>query len=359
LKLLYRETGVASSRGRADASKFLFVLFQYVQRHIFWIRGGGEAALLLAKPAASGDACASPQGGCKKMRLSCRPRVCALHFRGPRNILHRIRNSAAGRRSRAQHTLRFEETTVAADSFIGVYSSLTPARGRGGAAHKRYWFVWDCGDDGYRVQALNGAFVPQGEIILVDPAAFAASFSEEPTILAVPLSRADPASQPDPGEGRAGMSAMEDRKKRAKEEIVEAEKNLRAHFAAQIAKMLQGEEKRNTLNALKSIAEVEEGIVPEHKHMFADFCVSLRKSNLPEIALEHAKRALSLAPDDGNAHFNIARIYHALGKLDEAEQHLLTSLDLDPQLEYSRKFLAHIGRERRLKGRGSRRRGTR
>jgi hypothetical protein len=38
---------------------------------VFWIRGGGEAALLLAKPAASGDAFASPQGGCKKMRLPC------------------------------------------------------------------------------------------------------------------------------------------------------------------------------------------------------------------------------------------------------------------------------------------------
>jgi hypothetical protein len=30
--------------------------------YVFEIRGGGEAALLLAKPAASDDACASPQG---------------------------------------------------------------------------------------------------------------------------------------------------------------------------------------------------------------------------------------------------------------------------------------------------------
>jgi hypothetical protein len=42
----------------------------------FQIRGG-EAAPLLAKPAASGDAFASPQGRRKKMRLSCsfRPRA--------------------------------------------------------------------------------------------------------------------------------------------------------------------------------------------------------------------------------------------------------------------------------------------
>jgi tetratricopeptide (TPR) repeat protein len=243
---------------------------------------------------------------------------------------------------------------VAADSFIGVHSSLTPTQGRGGAARKRYWFVWDCGDEGYRVQALNGAFVPQGEAIAVDATTFAASFSLEPTILAAPLSRAGPASSGS-GEGRSGEGERE----RAEAENAEAEKNLRAHFAAQLVKALHGEKKRSTMNALKAIAEIEEGIAPEHKHMFVDFCISLRRSNLPEIALEHAKRVLSMAPDDGNAHFNIARVYHALGKLDEAEQHLLTSLDLDPQLEYSKEFLAYIGKERRLKGRNVRRREPR
>jgi hypothetical protein len=39
--------------------------------HTFEIRGGGKAALLLTKPAASGDACASPQGRRNKMRLPC------------------------------------------------------------------------------------------------------------------------------------------------------------------------------------------------------------------------------------------------------------------------------------------------
>jgi hypothetical protein len=35
------------------------------------IRNGGKAAPLLTKPAASGDAFASPRGGRKKMRLPC------------------------------------------------------------------------------------------------------------------------------------------------------------------------------------------------------------------------------------------------------------------------------------------------
>jgi hypothetical protein len=48
---------------------FFSFYFNMFKEHIFRIRGGGKAALLLAKPTASGDAGASPQGGRKKMRL--------------------------------------------------------------------------------------------------------------------------------------------------------------------------------------------------------------------------------------------------------------------------------------------------
>ena len=67
---------------------------------------------------------------------------------------------------------------------------------------------------------------------------------------------------------------------------------------------------------------------------------------MPEIALVHAKRVLSLAPGDGNAHFNIARIYYVLGKLGEAEQHLLAALEFAPELECAKEFLAYIDKER-------------
>ena len=77
---------------------------------------------------------------------------------------------------------------------------------------------------------------------------------------------------------------------------------------------------------------------------------------MPEIALAHAKRVLALAPGDGNAHFNIARIYYTLGRLGEAEQHLLAALEFSPDLEYARDFLAYIGRERHRTERAARRR---
>ena len=127
------------------------------------------------------------------------------------------------------------------------------------------------------------------------------------------------------------------------------ENDLRAHFGTLLLKIRRDGDLQNALRSLQDIAEVEEGIVPEHKYMFAEFGINLRKGKLPEVALAHAKRVLSLAPGDSHAHFNIARIYHVLGKLDEAEQHLLSALEFSPDLEYARDFLAYIGKERRQK----------
>ncbi|MCL1986089.1 MAG: tetratricopeptide repeat protein, partial [Betaproteobacteria bacterium] len=171
--------------------------------------------------------------------------------------------------------------------------------------------------------------------------------SLEPSILAAPIRQGSFPVPPSPQQdGDLPVKTPEQRLA----ERAEVEQNLRGHFGVLLSKIRRGDDLPEALKALQDIAEVEEGIVPEHKYMFTEFGINLRKGKLPEIALAHAKRVLSLAPGDSHAHFNIARIYHILGKLGEAEQHLLAALDFSPNLEYARTFLAHIAKERRLKG---------
>jgi len=237
---------------------------------------------------------------------------------------------------------------VSTSTFIGVYSSLGSwaQEGRGSGKRKSYWFAWDCGDAGYQVQALDRAFQAQSEPVSIDPSTFYASFALEPSILATPLLKGPVAAAPrqvQPG----GPSAKTPEQLAA--ERAEVENHLRAHFGALLLKIRRDDDPQSALRALQDIAEVEEGIVPEHKYMFAEFGINLRKGKLPEAALAHAKRVLSLAPGDSHAHFNIARIYYTLGKLDEAEQHLLAALEFAPDLECARDFLAYIGKERRQK----------
>jgi tetratricopeptide (TPR) repeat protein len=170
-------------------------------------------------------------------------------------------------------------------------------------------------------------------------------FSQESSILAAPVVRRSPVPVP-PSELEDDPPSVKTPEQLAAERA-DVENLLRAHFGALLLKARRGDDLPGTLKALQDIAEVEEGIVPEHKYMFAEFGINLRKGQLPEIALAHAKRALSLAPGDSHAHFNIARIYHMLGKLSAAEQHLLVALEFSPDMEYARDFLAYMGRQRR------------
>jgi len=225
-------------------------------------------------------------------------------------------------------------------TFIGVYSSSTP-RSRGGRdanRRKRYWFVWDCGDAGYRIQSLDGAFQPQGESLPIEPSTFHATFTLESSILVAPVLRQ--------GREPVAPSAVKTSAQREAERT-EVENHLRSHFDALLLQIRRGDDVQDALKALEAIAEVEEGIVAEHKYMFADFGIDLRKGQQPKIALAHAKRALSLAPGDSHAHFNIARIYYMLDQLDDAEQHLQVALEFSPDLECARDFLMYIGKERR------------
>jgi tetratricopeptide (TPR) repeat protein len=202
------------------------------------------------------------------------------------------------------------------------------------------------------VQALDSAFQPQGEALAIEPSTFHTSFSLESSILAAPDLRRSPVPGVSfqPQDGIPPVETPEQHTARA-----EVENRLRAHFGALLLKIRRGDDVPDTLKALQDIAEVEEGIVPEHKYMFAEFGINLRKGKLPEIALAHAKRAVSLSPGDSHAHFNIARIYHMLDKLGEAEQHLLTALEFAPDLEHARDFLAYIGKERHQKQLAARR----
>ena len=127
----------------------------------------------------------------------------------------------------------------------------------------------------------------------------------------------------------------------------EIEAGLREHFNLLIAQT--GKHVPETiLESLRDIAKVNKGIVTEHKYMFADFGIRLRKGDLPEIGLMHAMRALSLAPDDAHACFNVAYICWVLGRTCEAKRHLALALQHEPDFKPARHFLQWLDSDQAL-----------
>ena len=256
---------------------------------------------------------------------------------------------------------QIREAAVQGKTYLGVYS----IRAKDAAARKRLFFVWADGDGGYIVQLLDGAYRPTGPLRSVNFTLFQGQFVYEPSILVAPLSvgqgtDAEPGARddrtdglPPPMDAPASPSPSQP-SGNAASDAKEVENYLRSHFNKAMRRIKRPEERTAALESLKTLADVEEGIVPEHKHMFTDFGITLRKNELLELALSCSRRVLDLSPDDDHAHFNIARILYEMGRVDDAEQHLLAALDLAPDAIVCIKMLKYIQKQRRLRGKPQR-----
>ncbi len=204
--------------------------------------------------------------------------------------------------------------------FLGVYSRLSP----GGV--KIYYFAWTK-NNLYSVQKLDRGFNPVDLLRTIDGMSFKSMFTHEPDMKQVPSAR----------RGAAPKTTLEDV---LNPENIES--TMREQFRKAMVRMRRQNAQESAILALKNLAQVEEGIVPEHKHMFADFGTQLRKGKHFEEALAFCKRTLNLSPTDDHAHFNAARVLMDMGNYDDAEQHLLTAQIINPENNVHDKALKHI-----------------
>lgn len=212
-------------------------------------------------------------------------------------------------------------------TFLGVYSS---ANKEFSGARRRLFFVWDNGQGSYDVQRVSTDFKPVDLIQTLPPCRFKEQYVLEPDIDVRPDGAAAP--------GRVTVQPSASAK--------EVENTLREHFRKALLRCRRPQDRDAAIKALQTLAEVEEGIEPLHKHMFADFGISLRKERQYALALAFCKRVLTMSPQDDHAHFNAARILLEMGNLDGAEQHILTARDMNPTNRIYDRMLRHLKRER-------------
>jgi len=160
-----------------------------------------------------------------------------------------------------------------------------------------------------------------------------------------------PASRPEPQpkQAKPPEAPPQDKVRLDLEALERLERDARSSFGLGLSHLKRGNKER-ALSLFEDVAAMEGDFEPEHKHMFNEFGINLRKSGLPDVALKHYRRALSLSPKDENLHHNIARIYWELNDMEGCERELLKSLELNPQLKYSEHFLRFLRRRRRKRG---------
>lgn len=251
----------------------------------------------------------------------------------------------------------------------GVYSTLATAFAGTGmtrrkTSQKRYWFVWEVEDGRYAlVSPLNQNLIPTGHKRSVPYEEFRNNFTPEPDFFidnSMKVRRLwqtsgeeedrtfevldDEALEERPAKPIARKGELRQHGADELSRSEQLEREIRADFGLAISYLKRGE-KGKAIKIFEDLAEMDGDFEEQHKHMFNDFGIDLRKSNLLRVAMKHYRRALDLAPDDENLYHNMARLQYELGDYKKAEFYLNKSLDLNPEHKESRQFLKFIQRK--------------
>lgn len=204
---------------------------------------------------------------------------------------------------------------------------------------KTFWFVEQKGNE-LECQPLNTNYVPSGPKRKVTMEELIAKFAPEPEFyqMSVYPKMKELQQTINKGDGhreKGETFAAEFEYNRA---LKVDEENVRANFGIGLTYMERGE-KEKAENIFGRLVKLDSAFQPEHKHLFNEFGINLRKSKMLPQAVEYYRRAIELSPNDENLHTNLARALLEIKDLDGCLDCLFKALELAPDHEISLKFL--------------------
>ncbi|MFW6005595.1 MAG: tetratricopeptide repeat protein [Desulfonatronovibrionaceae bacterium] len=126
------------------------------------------------------------------------------------------------------------------------------------------------------------------------------------------------------------------------------EENIRATFGLGMAYLQRGDADRGEI-VFKRLVKLNGAFEAEHKHMFNEFGIHLRKNKMFTQALKYYARALEFSRKDENLYFNMARTYYEYGKsgmaLKLVKKALEINADFSSAIEF-KNFLEKSGRRK-------------
>jgi len=238
----------------------------------------------------------------------------------------------------------------------GVFSQKKTAKiGAGTTARKTelvFYFNVEEGEDGImQVQALNAADEPFGPVERITREELLKDYLPDPQRTLV---RAHAALTPQEMEIQKAVARGDKFRKRGESFTAEYEygkalamdeQNVRANFGIGLCYINRGEGEK-AKEVFERVVKIDAAFGNEHKHLFNEFGISLRKSGMHTEAMEYYRRALAHSPKDENLHYNIARAAYDKGDPRVALQHLKACLGLNPEHEEANQFVDFLKRKK-------------
>lgn len=238
-----------------------------------------------------------------------------------------------------------EQLDANRDRISGVFSSQEVKRVGTGTTtrktiQKAFWFCEELADGNVEVQPLNPNYVPSGPKKQVTREQFLSLFSPEPEMYV---------STVYPKMRELNKTVARGDRHRANKEYYSAEmeygnalkvdeENIRANFGLGITYLERGESAKAD-NIFERLVRLDAAFESEHKHLFNEFGIKLRKNQMVDQAITYYERAMNLTSEDENLFYNLARAYLEKQKIDKSLDNLLKALELNPLLEPAVKFL--------------------
>lgn len=231
------------------------------------------------------------------------------------------------------------------DRISGVFSSQEVKRVGTGTTTRRtiqkaYWYCEELPDGSLEVQPLNPNYVPSGPKKTVTQEQFLSSFAPEPEMYV---------STVYPRMRELHKTIARGDRHRSNKEFYSAEmeygnalkvdeENIRANFGLGITYLERGENAKAD-NIFERLVRLDAAFEEEHKHLFNEFGIKLRKNKMTDQAVTYYNRALELTKNDENLYYNLARACLEKKDMDATLENLFTALTLNPLLDPAVKFL--------------------
>jgi tetratricopeptide (TPR) repeat protein len=242
-------------------------------------------------------------------------------------------------------------TTTNPEGFIeGVFSIERMARIGTGATARRVnqtalYYARQVDDETIELQGLNPKNVPFGQIERITKDQLLADYLPMPQLFKEVMGNL---RQVQKAVARGDKFRKRGENFTAEYEYANAlnldEQNVRANFGIGLC-LLARDETDKAKQVFERILGIDSAFADEHKHLFNEYGIELRKKKLFGQAVDYYRRAIELSDDDENLWYNLARAQFERGDYPKALDGVTRCLELAPDHAEGRKMLDYMTRK--------------
>lgn len=234
------------------------------------------------------------------------------------------------------------------DKISGVFSTqIIQKVGTGTTTRKivkkTFWMVEQADAGTVSIQPLNVNYVPSGPKRTVPVEEFLEKFSPEPEfyVSTVFPKMKELRESVDKGEKHREKGETFSAELEFNNALTIDEENVRANFGLGLTYLERGDDTKAN-DIFERLVKLDAAFEPQHKHLFNDFGINLRKNKMHQQSVDYYERALELAPADENLYYNIARVHFDREEFGLAAASLKKALEMNPGFAEAAKFMEYL-----------------